>query len=116
MALKKIRILAACDVEGAAYRVNQVVQLDAALAKPLVKDGLADDSKAAVDYCLNDLHAVVIDHVSPGFDADAEARAVAAAAEKEEAERKAAAEAEAAAKLEAERLAAEAAAQKQLQV
>lgn len=90
MALKKIRILAACDVEGAAYRVNQLVSIAAGLARPLIKDGLADDAKAAVDYCINELAGVVIDHISPAFDADAEARAVAEAQEKEAAEKAAA--------------------------
>lgn len=90
MATKKIRILSGFPLGVAQYRPNQVVSMDAALAKALIKDGLADDSKAGIDYCLNELGVQVLEHESVGFDADAEARAVADAQAKEAAEKAAA--------------------------
>lgn len=75
MALKKVRILLAGEIDGAFYRVNQVVNIEAAIVKPFVKDGVADDSKAAVEYCLNELDAIVVTHDSKTFDAKASAKA-----------------------------------------
>lgn len=45
-----VRILVANDVDGVRYQPNQLVIFDAAVAKGLVKDGKADDSKEALDY------------------------------------------------------------------
>jgi hypothetical protein len=45
-----VRILAANDIEGTRYQPNDLVAVDAALAKSLVKDGKADDNKDAVAY------------------------------------------------------------------
>lgn len=110
MATKKIRVLSGCSIGATQYRPNQVVSMDEALAKAFIKDGVADGSKAGIDYCLNELGAQVIEHEAPAFDADAEALAVAEAQEKEAAE-KAAAE-----KAAEEAARAQAAQQAQLQV
>lgn len=90
MANKKIRILSGFLLGAVQYRPNQVVSMDASLAKAFVKDGLADDSKAGIEYCLNELGEQVLEHEFSGFDADAEALAVAEAQEREAAEKAAA--------------------------
>ena len=65
MANKKIRILVDQQIDGIPYRCNDVVDLPAELAKPLLEQGAIDDNKAAVAYCLNDLGATVIAHRCP---------------------------------------------------
>lgn len=65
MANKKVRILVDQQIDGIPYRCNDVVDLPAELAKPLLEQGAIDDNKAAVAYCLNDLGATVIAHQSP---------------------------------------------------
>lgn len=62
MSVKKVRILMCQEIEGIEYPVNAVVALDDGLVKSLVKEGLVDPSKAAVDYCINELGARVIEH------------------------------------------------------
>lgn len=68
MANKKVRILVDQNIDGVAYRCNDVVDLSVALAKPLLELGAADDNKAAVAYCLNELGATVIVHQSPAVE------------------------------------------------
>jgi hypothetical protein len=49
-----VRILVANDVDGKRYQPNQLVRFDAAVAKNLVKDGKADDSKEGIEYLAAD--------------------------------------------------------------
>ncbi|MEK6788501.1 MAG: hypothetical protein AABY68_06080 [Pseudomonadota bacterium] len=62
MSVKKVRMLMRHEIEGVEYPVNAVVALDESLVKSLVKEGIVDSSKAAVDYCINELGARVIEH------------------------------------------------------
>jgi hypothetical protein len=61
---KTVRLLLDQQIEGLQYKCNQVVEMAPALAKGLVANALADDSKAGIDYCINDLGAKVIVHES----------------------------------------------------
>ncbi len=65
MSNKKVRILVDQQIAGAPYRCNDVVDLPAEIAKPLLDQGSVDDNKAAVSYCVNELGATVIAHQSP---------------------------------------------------
>lgn len=64
MAQKKVRMLVASQVEGVDYAANQVIELDEKLAKPMVKEGVADDSSEAVAYCIEQ-GAEVVKHTKP---------------------------------------------------
>lgn len=68
MANKKVRILVDQQIDGTPYRCNDVVDLPAELANPLLEQGAVDDHKAAVAYCLNELGATVIVHQSPAVE------------------------------------------------
>ena len=61
----KARVLVACGIGGLSLTPNQVVDLPAELAKVHVKQGEIDTSKAAVDYCINELGAEVIVYKVP---------------------------------------------------
>ena len=65
MATKKVRILVDHTVDEKKYRANDVVEFDAEAAAPLVKDGVADDNKAAVAYALEQNGGVVVKHEKP---------------------------------------------------
>ena len=69
MTTKTVRILRPDHVEGVSYKPNQLVDMDASLAKGLEKSGTADGSKASIKYC-KDQGVEVIPHESI---ADAEA-------------------------------------------
>jgi len=56
-----VRVLVATDIDGKRYQPNALVALEAEAAKGLVKDGKADDSKAAVSYVLRE-GGKVIEH------------------------------------------------------
>ena len=62
MATKKVRILVDHPVDEKKYRANDVVEFDAKAASLLVKDGIADDNKAAVAYALEQNGGQVIKH------------------------------------------------------
>jgi hypothetical protein len=47
-----VRLLVDQDINGKNYKCNQVVILDADQAAALVEQGIADSSKAAVEYAL----------------------------------------------------------------
>jgi len=49
-------------VEGLNYKANQVVDFPDALAKKLMEGLEADDSKAGVSYCMDELGAKPIKH------------------------------------------------------
>lgn len=75
MATKKARMLVDHDVEGLRYKCNSIIEADAAIIKQLVKDGMADDTAAAVKHLEGEgVEAIV--HVSR---AEAEAKAKAEA-------------------------------------
>jgi hypothetical protein len=59
-----VRILVANDIDGKRYQPNDLVKVDAPLAKTLVKDGKADDSKESVEYVLSE-GGMAIEHVKP---------------------------------------------------
>lgn len=75
MAKKKIRLLVDQVIDGTAYRCNDVVELPAELAKPLIETGSADDNKEAVAYCLNELEKIILVHAAPVIEAVIEAPA-----------------------------------------
>ena len=54
MAKKKIRMLVDHPIGALTYRCNVVVECEASMAAALVKEGVADDSKAAVEYALKE--------------------------------------------------------------
>jgi len=58
----QVRLLIDQPIDGVPYRVNQAVNLDSATAKALVKNGQADDNKAAVEYALSLPGAKLIEH------------------------------------------------------
>lgn len=62
---KKVRILVAATLAGAAYRPDDVVILPDDLARQAEKDGVADGAKAAVEYALSLTGAKIIKHASP---------------------------------------------------
>ena len=64
MATKKVRILADCLIDGVAYKSNQLVEIDAEIVKPHIKEGNVDAAKDAVDYCLSE-GVELVTHVSP---------------------------------------------------
>ena len=72
MASKKIRLLVDHPIDGQNYRANVVVDLDAALAKQLVKDGVADDNDAAVAYALEQNGGAVAKHEAQSAASDAQ--------------------------------------------
>ncbi len=65
MANKKIRILVDQQIDGIPYRCNDVVDLPAEQAKPLIEQVAADDNKAAVAYCINELGIKPLVHSAP---------------------------------------------------
>ena len=69
MATRKVRVLVDQPIEGIPYRCNDVVELPAELAKPLLDQGAIDDNKAAVAYCVTELGREVIVHVTPVVEA-----------------------------------------------
>lgn len=66
MAKKKIRILIDTTIDGHRYLCNEVVNLDAKLAKAQVDIGAADDDASAVKYCTDDLRQSVTEHDQKG--------------------------------------------------
>lgn len=70
MATKKTRssarILVETPIDDVTYKPNQVIEADVEVIKALVKTGNADDSAAAIKYCVNDLKAELIQHQSKG--------------------------------------------------
>ncbi|MEO6147028.1 MAG: hypothetical protein ABIT70_08245 [Sulfuriferula sp.] len=65
METKKVRILVDMQIDGIAYKCNDVVNLDADKAKSLNKEGVVDISSAAVKYCVEEMGAEIIDHEKP---------------------------------------------------
>lgn len=49
---KPVRLLVDQDINGKSYKCNQAVILDPAHADGLVKNGMADDAKPAVEYAI----------------------------------------------------------------
>lgn len=45
-----VRVLVDAPIGGKQYKCNSLVSLPVELAKAAVKDGVADDSKAGIDY------------------------------------------------------------------
>lgn len=64
MPAKKIRLLLDHDIDGTRYPADTALEIDAARAKILVKDGHADDDKTAVEYALT-LGALVVHADAP---------------------------------------------------
>lgn len=62
MARVKARILSDTVVDGAGYKVNQVVAFESEQAKQLATSGAIDTSPAAVKYCEDELEAEAVDH------------------------------------------------------
>ena len=60
---KDVRVLVDVQIEGADYKVNQVVRLSADLVASY--KGAIDPSPAAVAYCVKELKQDVIEHRSP---------------------------------------------------
>ena len=56
------RIISAVKLDGVDYTPNQVVEFPTAMLTILKDQGVIDRSKAAVDYCLNELGAQVVAH------------------------------------------------------
>ena len=56
------RIISAVKLDGVDYTPNQVVEFPTAMLTILKDQGVIDPSKAAVDYCLNELGAQVVAH------------------------------------------------------
>lgn len=65
MATKKVRVLVSGAIDGVSYQPNQVVEIDAEIIKPYIKEGIVDDAKAAVEYALTETGGKVIRHASP---------------------------------------------------
>ena len=59
---KKARLLVSTSIDGVAYGCNQVVSFSADQAKALAKEGIVDTTAAAVNYCVNELGAKVVEH------------------------------------------------------
>lgn len=51
---KTVRLLVDQDINGKKYKCNQAVTLDAERAAALVKQGMADDAKAAVECAVQE--------------------------------------------------------------
>jgi hypothetical protein len=64
MAKKKIRILVAVPIGQGFCQCNDIINIDASIARPFLKDGLADDDQGGIDYCLAELGKTVIEHES----------------------------------------------------
>lgn len=62
MAFKLVRILVGTRIDGIDYAPNELLEVDERIARQLVRDGVADDSKAAVDYCRDAFQANVRRH------------------------------------------------------
>ncbi len=56
----KARVLVACMIGGMLLKPDQVIDLPSDLAKRHAKNGEIDPTKAAVDYCLNELGASIV--------------------------------------------------------
>lgn len=52
--MKRVRVLAAAQIDGVQYRPNQVVDLPDAAAAQAVKDGIVDADKTAVEQGLKE--------------------------------------------------------------
>jgi len=85
MAKKKCRVLVTTTIGSVVYQPDQVINIEAALAKPHVVGGALDDCKEAVAYALEQ-GAVVVEHSAAAAEVldpeqSEEAAAVALAAE-----------------------------------
>lgn len=56
------RLLLDFDIDGASYHCNSVVRFAADQAAQLAERGIVDTDQGAIDYCINELGAVVFDH------------------------------------------------------
>lgn len=72
MPAKKVRLLLDQEIDGIQYTADTALEIDAARAKILVKDGNADDDKPAVEYALS-LGALVVHAAAPAEPEPAEA-------------------------------------------
>ena len=56
------RLLLDFDIDGVSYHCNSVVRFAAVQAAKLAELGIVDTDQGAIDYCINELGAVVFDH------------------------------------------------------
>ena len=57
-----VRVLLATVIDEVQYQPNDIVEMDAQQAKPLVEKGIVDDTPEAVDYCKKELGCECISH------------------------------------------------------
>jgi hypothetical protein len=57
-----VRLLVDSNIEGKQYRANNVVSFSEEIASSLCDGNIADATPEAVDYCVKELGAVVIEH------------------------------------------------------
>lgn len=62
---KTVRVLVDVKIDGIQYRANQVVDMDADLAKPLIDGNQADPTPAAIKWALGEGGAKLVKHQRP---------------------------------------------------
>jgi hypothetical protein len=69
--LKKARVLRTVSIQGITYEPDQVIELDADVAKSYEEQGALDGNADAVKYCTDELKAEFIKHEAVSIVTDA---------------------------------------------